>query len=47
MNFPDTVDGNWQWRITEESLTDELAERIRGLTETYDRLNIKEETEVI
>lgn len=38
MNFPNTTEGNWQWRVKKELLTDELAEKIRDLTKTYDRL---------
>ena len=38
MNFPNTSEGNWQWRVKKESLTDDLAEKIRDLTKTYDRL---------
>ena len=38
MNFPNTTQGNWQWRVKKESLTDELAEKIKDLTKTYNRL---------
>ena len=38
MNFPDTIEKNWQWRVKKDELTDELAERIKDLTTTYDRL---------
>jgi 4-alpha-glucanotransferase len=38
MNIPSTVGGNWQWRMVGGELTDELAERIRSLTETYGRI---------
>lgn len=38
MNFPDTVEGNWQWRVEKSQLTNKLAERIKDLTRTYDRL---------
>ena len=37
MNRPATTDGNWQWRITRDELTNELAARLRELTETYGR----------
>ncbi len=40
MNYPDTTDGNWQWRIEEGTLTDELADKIKNLTKIYGRLNI-------
>ena len=38
MNFPNTTKGNWQWRVKKELLSDELAENIKDLTKTYDRL---------
>ncbi len=38
MNIPSTLGGNWQWRMVGGELTDELAERIRSLTETYGRI---------
>ncbi len=37
MNTPGTTDGNWAWRLEKSALTPELAERIRGLSETYGR----------
>ncbi len=43
MNIPSTIGGNWQWRIKEEELTEELADEIFKLTKTYGRLlkNVK------
>lgn len=38
MNFPDTSEGNWQWRVKKEQLSDDLAKRIKDLTKTYNRL---------
>lgn len=38
MNTPNTQEGNWQWRVDEKMLSEELAERIRKLTKTYNRL---------
>jgi len=37
MNTPGTVDGNWRWRLTEELITANLMEWLRGLTEQYGR----------
>lgn len=37
MNIPSTLGGNWQWRCNTSSLTDELAEKIAGVTVLYDR----------
>jgi 4-alpha-glucanotransferase len=38
MNRPGTAVGNWNWRLDERGLTPELAERLHGLAETYERL---------
>ncbi len=37
MNLPATTDGNWQWRFTDAEITDELADRLKELTEVYGR----------
>jgi 4-alpha-glucanotransferase len=37
MNFPGTQDGNWRWRYRAGALTDELALRLRNLTERSNR----------
>jgi 4-alpha-glucanotransferase len=37
MNQPATVGKNWRWRYRPEMLTERLAERLRKVTETYDR----------
>lgn len=38
MNSPNTSQGNWQWRVKRDVLTDKLAEEIKDLTKTYGRL---------
>lgn len=35
MNEPSTIGNNWTWRITKEQLREELAEKIKELTEIY------------
>ncbi|MGF1470711.1 MAG: 4-alpha-glucanotransferase [Rubrobacteraceae bacterium] len=37
MNTPGTTEGNWAWRLERSSLTLELSEKLRDLTETYGR----------
>lgn len=37
MNLPNSTEGNWSWRFKAGALTDELAVRLRGLTELYGR----------
>ena len=37
INTPGVASGNWQWRLKEGVLTDELAERIAKLTKVYSR----------
>lgn len=37
MNTPSTLGNNWVWRMKEDTLTDELAERIAKLTRIYGR----------
>ncbi|HLY67266.1 MAG TPA: 4-alpha-glucanotransferase [Chloroflexota bacterium] len=37
-NFPGKRDGNWSWRLPQDSLTDQLAGRLHELTATYGRL---------
>jgi 4-alpha-glucanotransferase len=44
MNRPSTLGCNWQWRMTKEALTPELAKEIYELTELYGRCK-KEEKE--
>ena len=37
MNRPGQASGNWTWRAREDELSASVAERLRDLTETYDR----------
>jgi 4-alpha-glucanotransferase len=37
MNTPATHDGNWQWRLNDGELTDELAARLKEMAELYGR----------
>jgi 4-alpha-glucanotransferase len=37
MNLPNTTAGNWSWRFRSGALTDDLAERLKNLTELYGR----------
>jgi len=41
MNRPGDPSGNWQWRYWPGALTDELAHRLRMLTELYGRQGLK------
>ena len=38
MNFPGTVTGNWEWRLQPGVLNSKIAERLRQMAITYDRL---------
>jgi 4-alpha-glucanotransferase len=38
MNFPGKIEGNWVWRTTTDSTTDELAEQIKKYTQLYGRI---------
>ena len=38
LNTPSILGGNWQWRLVPGQLTEQLADRIRSLTELYQRL---------
>ncbi len=38
INTPGTADGNWQWRLTPNYLSEDLARSIRLLAETYSRI---------
>lgn len=37
MNIPSTIEGNWEWRMKKEALTDRLAQRIKDKTALYGR----------
>ena len=39
MNIPGTVENNWRWRMKEDQLTSELANKLRTLNIMYGRLN--------
>jgi 4-alpha-glucanotransferase len=45
MNYPGKAEGNWEWRYTADMLSDELASRLRELTEIYGRVPLKPEQE--
>ena len=38
MNLPASTDGNWNWQCNDGDFSDEIAERLRGLTEIYGRV---------
>lgn len=38
MNLPASTSGNWSWRYEKDSLTPDVAERLKELTETYGRI---------
>jgi 4-alpha-glucanotransferase len=38
MNLPNSTSGNWSWRLKAGELNDELAKRLRDLTELYGRV---------
>ena len=38
INTPGTSEGNWQWRLAPNYLSDDLARSIHLLSETYSRL---------
>jgi len=42
MNLPNSTEGNWSWRFKTDALKDEVAERLRRLTELYGRVGVKE-----
>lgn len=37
MNLPASASGNWHWRMTKDSISDEIANRLKELTEIYGR----------
>ena len=43
INTPGAPEGNWQWRLRPNYLSEELAQSIRGLTELYSRIPKKAE----
>ncbi|QDT06803.1 4-alpha-glucanotransferase [Rubripirellula lacrimiformis] len=38
MNMPGKADGNWAWRLTPGMITDDLADRIREMTQSSNRM---------
>jgi 4-alpha-glucanotransferase len=38
MNTPSVTMGNWEWRVTAEQLTPDLAKKIADLTRVYGRI---------
>jgi len=38
MNLPNSTSGNWSWRFQAGALTDEVRDRLRGLSELYGRV---------
>ncbi len=38
MNLPNSTEGNWAWRVKAGALTEEIAERLKDLTELYGRV---------
>jgi 4-alpha-glucanotransferase len=37
MNLPASTIGNWNWRCKNDDFSDEIAERLKDLTEIYGR----------
>lgn len=37
MNIPSTIGGNWQWRVKQEALSDQLAQKINEAVKLYGR----------
>lgn len=46
MNLPNTLGGNWAWRMTADQLTPEIQETLLDLTHTYKRENTSQTNEV-
>jgi len=44
INVPGTQSGNWQWRLLDGELTDELAAKIYDMTVMYDRVRYEKTT---
>jgi 4-alpha-glucanotransferase len=42
MNLPGQATGNWSWRLQQQQLSDELAERLGGLTTLYGRVPLEQ-----
>ena len=42
MNFPGVSEGNWQWRLKDRVLTQDLSEKLKGLSISCERLSTGE-----
>ena len=42
MNLPNSTSGNWMWRVLDGAVTEEHAEHLRALTQTYGRVPRRE-----
>lgn len=47
MNLPNTLGGNWVWRMTSEQLTKEIEAQLLEYTQTYRRENVRLKNETI
>lgn len=45
INSPGTAEGNWQWRLKPNFLSEDLARSIRALSEVYSRIPVEEHPE--
>ena len=45
MNLPNSTSGNWTWRFKEVCLSDDLAQRLKSLSDLYGRVADGQETE--
>ena len=45
MNLPNSTSGNWTWRFKEDCLSDDLAQRLKSLSDLYGRVADGQETE--
>mgnify|MGYP001319060829 CR=1 FL=1 len=43
MNTPATASGNWEWRLKDNQLTDEICDKLLDLTVTFGRTNSPEQ----
>ena len=47
MNTPSTIGTNWMWRVDEKLLTQELAKKIRHITELYARTKLNQRSAIL
>jgi 4-alpha-glucanotransferase len=45
MNFPGTIEGNWQWRYYDDQLTPEIEKQLLSMTETFNRQVLESDDE--